>query len=88
MSVPFELEDGQNVSYVVYYLAPDGSAERISDVSYADGTLSFSTVHFSLYAVLIETPSDSGIDLPLLAATVAVWTVIIVGLLLLLPRRQ
>ncbi len=49
VTVPFTTEKGKD--YTVYYLAEDGTLEKVAS-SYTDATLTFTTGHFSQYVVL------------------------------------
>lgn len=55
VTVPFAPEKGKD--YAVYYLAEDGTLEKIT-ASYTDDSLTFTTGHFSQYVVL-EADSSS-----------------------------
>lgn len=41
--------------YAVYYVSPEGSLEKMEQVSYGDGSLIFRTGHFSDYVIVRET---------------------------------
>lgn len=61
VTVPYVLAEGKDPdNLVVYYVAEDGTVEEIP-CTYSEGYVTFSTDHFSVYAVMYdEPPSDGG----------------------------
>ncbi|MGN1045160.1 MAG: leucine-rich repeat protein, partial [Candidatus Methanomethylophilaceae archaeon] len=73
VTLPYDLPTGYDSDEVaVYYIADDGTMERIS-CTYSDGYVTFSTDHFSVYAVMYEgEPVKEGFPMPVLAAIAAI----------------
>lgn len=60
VTVPYVLAEGKDPdNLVVYYVAEDGTVEEIP-CTYSEGYVTFSTDHFSVYAVMYEGPSSDG----------------------------
>ena len=61
VTIPYVLAEGKDPdNLVVYYVAEDGAVEEIP-CTYSEGYVTFSTDHFSVYAVMYdEPPSDGG----------------------------
>lgn len=52
VSIPYTLGEGEGAdNLVVYYIREDGTTEATTDVSYVNGFVSFTTAHFSKFAV-------------------------------------
>ncbi|WP_400237077.1 leucine-rich repeat domain-containing protein [Methanomethylophilus alvi] len=60
VTIPYELAEGKDPdNLVVYYVAEDGTVEEIP-CTYSEGYVTFSTDHFSVYAVMYEEPPSDG----------------------------
>ncbi|WP_400210092.1 InlB B-repeat-containing protein, partial [Methanomethylophilus alvi] len=60
VTIPYVLAEGKDPdNLVVYYVAEDGTVEEIP-CTYSEGYVTFSTDHFSVYAVMYEEPSSDG----------------------------
>ncbi|WP_400233890.1 leucine-rich repeat domain-containing protein [Methanomethylophilus alvi] len=60
VTIPYVLAEGKDPdNLVVYYVAEDGAVEEIP-CTYSEGYVTFSTDHFSVYAVMYEEPPSDG----------------------------
>ena len=60
VTIPYVLAEGKDPNGLfVYYVAEDGTVEEIP-CTYSEGYVTFSTDHFSIYAVMYEEPSSDG----------------------------
>ncbi|WP_400219631.1 leucine-rich repeat protein, partial [Methanomethylophilus alvi] len=60
VTIPYVLAEGKDPdNLVVYYVAEDGTVEEIP-CTYSEGYVTFSTDHFSVYAVMYEEPPSDG----------------------------
>ena len=58
ITMPYELAEGEDITDIgVYYIAEDGSLERIS-ATWSDGSITFTVEHFSYYTVRRLTPAE------------------------------
>ena len=74
---------------VAYFIAEDGSKERMDGTSYdpETGMVSFDTTHCSLYAVIDEDPGSSGTGIVLYVCIAIAAFVAIAALALVIKRR-
>ena len=74
---------------VAYFIAEDGSKERMDGISYdpETGMVSFDTTHCSLYAVIDEDPGSSGTDIVLYVCIAIAAFVAIAAVALVIRRR-
>ena len=66
VTLPYELSEGKTAGDVaVYYINDEGEFAQIGDCSYADGYVTFTTDHFSYWAVtdsrIVEDESEMGV---------------------------
>lgn len=103
VTVPFSPDEGTDPThYTVYYLAEDGALEPMP-TTFGDGSITFTTEHFSVYTVLYEEPTEAPTVSPepsvepapvstpstgLILGLVAGAAVIVAVLLLLLRRKN
>ncbi|WP_400152880.1 hypothetical protein [Candidatus Methanarcanum hacksteinii] len=60
VTIPYVLAEGKDPNGLfVYYVAEDGTVEEIP-CTYSEGYVTFSTDHFSVYAVMYEEPPSDG----------------------------
>ena len=64
VTVPYTLKDGEKASGVqVACIAADGSVEKLpTTYNSADGTVTFTTTHFSVFSVLYSDSASSGVS--------------------------
>ena len=74
---------------VAYFIAEDGSKERMDGISYdpETGMVSFDTTHCSLYAVIDEDPGSSGTGIVLYVCIAIAAFVAIAAVALVIKRR-
>ena len=74
---------------VAYFIAEDGSKERMDGISYdpETGMVSFDTTHCSLYAVIDEDPGSSGTGIVLYVCIAITAFVAIAAVALVIKRR-
>jgi hypothetical protein len=81
VTIPFAAED-PNADYAVYYVSPEGSLEKMENVTCADGSLTFRTGHFSDYVIVEETIEEKekqpNLLLPILLGVAAVVAAVVV----------
>lgn len=59
VTLPYTLSEGENPDNVaVYYIKDDGTIETVKAI-YSNGSVSFTTTHFSIYAVIKMTPEEA-----------------------------
>ena len=56
VTVPYVLKDGQDAGDLVVCFIKDGKIAERFDCTYSDGKVTFTTSHFSMYALMDETP--------------------------------
>ena len=90
VTIPYVLAEGKDPdNLVVYYVAEDGTVEEIP-CTYSEGYVTFSTDHFSVYAVMYgEPPSDGERSVsPILFAVIGVIIAIgAIGVVIVRKRR-
>ena len=90
VTIPYVLAEGKDPdNLVVYYVAEDGTVEEIP-CTYSEGYVTFSTDHFSVYAVMYEEPSSDGERSvsPILFAVIGVIIAIgVIGVVIVRKRR-
>ena len=90
VTIPYVLAEGKDPdNLVVYYVAEDGTVEEIP-CTYSEGYVTFSTDHFSVYAVMYgEPPSDGERSVsPILFAVIGVIIAIgAIGAVIVRKRR-
>ena len=85
VTVPYVLAEGKDPdNLVVYYVAEDGTVEEIP-CTYSEGYVTFSTDHFSVYAVMYEESHDVSAETVLLALIAAM---IVMPAAVFLSRRR
>ena len=74
---------------VAYFIAEDGSKERMDGISYDPemGMVSFDTTHCSLYAVIDEDPGSSGTGI-VLYVCIAIAALVAIAVIVLVIRRR
>ena len=89
VTLPYALADGRDAAglYIAYIY--DGQVAETFDCDYSDdGTVTFTTGHFSTYAIMYEEPSDDNDDEFIFALIVAVVIVIAVFGAVFLAQRS
>jgi len=89
VTLPYALADGMDAAglYIAYIY--DGQVAETFDCTYSDdGTVTFTTGHFSTYAIMYEEPSDDNDDEFIFALIVAVVIVIAVFGAVFLAQRS
>ena len=85
VTVPYVLAEGKDPdNLVVYYVAEDGAVEEIP-CTYSEGYVTFSTDHFSVYAVMYGESYDVSAEIVLLALIAAM---IVMPAVAFLSRRR
>ena len=81
--------DTSDATYVVYYLSPEGTMEKMENVTRGDGSLTFRTGHFSDY-VIVQEPVEEEAKQPnlLLPILLGVAAVVAVAVAVVLLRRK
>ena len=84
VTIPFTPE-ASDAEYTVYYLSPEGTLEKMENVTRGNGSLTFSTGHFSDYVIIQEAEEDTAkrpnLLIPILLGVAAVIAVVAVVLL-------
>ncbi len=92
VSVPYELPDGKSASDVsAWYLADDGTITDMKGTYDAEnGVVTFTTTHFSIYAVgIIEEQSAAGSDnTPLVVIALVIIVLLALGAFLFIRSRR
>ena len=88
VSVAYEISEGEIAdSITVHYVGDDGSMEA-QPTTYSNGTVTFTTTHFSYYTIQSEfEPSDSE-DNTLLYAGIALVVIIVIAAIALFARHR
>ena len=88
VSVAYEISEGEIAdSITVHYVRDDGSMEA-QPTTYSNGTVTFTTTHFSYYTIQSEfEPSDSE-DNTLLYAGIALVVIIVIAAIALFARHR
>lgn len=81
--------DTSDATYAVYYLSPEGTMEKMENVTRGDGSLTFRTGHFSDY-VIVQEPMEEETKQPnlLLPILLGVAAVVAVAVAVVLLRRK
>lgn len=89
VTVPYTAKDS-DTAYAVYYVAPDGTLEKMENVSCSNGVLTFRTGHFSEYAIIEESMEEEAeqpkLLLPILLAVAAV--ALVAAVVVILRRKK
>ncbi len=83
--MPYTLKEGQSPENLeVWYIANGKAAEKF-DADYRDGYVTFSTGHFSDYAVMHVEPEEEGFPVLMIVAVIAVF--VIAGIAVVKKRK-
>lgn len=84
--------DGEYGQYAVYYLSPEGDLEKMDELSWEDGSMTFRTGHFSDYVILQEAqtaePEQPDLLIPILIAVAAVAAMAAAVTVILLRKKK
>ena len=87
ITVPYSLESGKDSTNLIIYYIKDGAVVEEIPCKYDNGTVTFSTNHFSDYAVMYVEPSNS--ELPIIPITIGIIGVIaIIGGFVVLYKKH